>query len=197
MSFLLSGCNSSKADPELEALIGGLPAAQVSDGKLSYTPPVSEEEDNTQYSSLTGKIISVSAKEITVKCNDKEYIFTVDNATKIFGGKTEVSIDVTVTYDGDLSEKKTAALIVTVLNGSDLDNTSAASEEPPVTTIAETTAESAETAAKQTTAAEETTAETVTETAAAQSETTAEETTAAETVTEGETEALPPEETTA
>ena len=188
MSLLLSGCNS-ETDSELEEIIGNLPAAQVSDGKISFDPPVSEEENNTQYSSLTGNIVSASAKEITVKHSDSEYIFTIDADTKIFGGEIEVSKTVTVTYEGDLSDKKTAAKIVTVLTEDNSDNAASniSSEEPPTTVDTEAETEPIETSAAETTSDLETT--TVT------SETS--DTTVEETTVSVESETLPPEETTA
>lgn len=187
LSLLLSGCNS-ETDPELEDIIGNLPAAQISDGKINFDPPVSDEENNTQYSSLTGIIVSASSKEITVKCNNIEYKFTIDGNTRIFGGEIEVSKAVTVTYEGDLSEKKTIAGIITVLSKDDSDNPASdiSSEEPPVTADTEAETEPAETSTEETTADTETAAEA----AAVQSETTAEETTVS-----AETEALPPETT--
>lgn len=188
LSLLLSGCNS-ETDPELEDIIGNLPAAQISDGKINFDPPVSDEEDNTQYSSLTGIIVSASSKEITVKCNSIEYKFTIDGNTRIFGGEIEVSEAVTVTYEGDLSEKKTIAEIITVLSKDVSDNSVSDifSEESPVTVDTEAETEPAETSAEETTADTETAAEAVT----VQSETTVEETTVS-----AETEAFPPETTT-
>lgn len=192
LSLLLSGCNS-ETDPELENIIGNLPAAQISDGKINFDPPVSDEENNTQYSSLTGIILSASSKEITVKCNNIEYKFTIDGNTKIFGGELEVSKAVTVTYEGELSEKKTIAGIITVLSKDDSDNPASdtSSEEPPVTADTEAETEPAEASAEETAAVTETAAETAT----VQSETTALETTAEETTASAETEALPLETT--
>lgn len=201
LSLLLSGCNS-ETDPELEEIIGNLPAAQVSDGKISFDPPVSEEENNTQYSSLTGNIVSASAKEITVKYNDSEYKFTIDGDTKIYGGEIKALNSVTITYEGELSNNKKIAGIITVLTENGSYDTDITSEEPPVTAVSEAVTEPIETSATQTTAAEEIPEETSTEAVTVQSETTsaAEETTTvseSNSATEAETEAITQEEITA
>lgn len=149
-SLLLSGCNS-ETDPELDRLIESLPAVQINDGKISYDP-VSEEEADTPYSSVTGNIVSFSSKDITVKYDGKEYKFTVDGDTKIFGGEIKASEAVTVTYEGDLSDKKLTAKIITVLSENGEAETD--SSEEAVGT--------AEPEAAQTTAADETTVQTET-----------------------------------
>lgn len=194
LSLLLSGCNS-ETDPELDKLIEGLPAAQINDGKINFSP-VSEEENTTPYSSVTGNVVSSSSKEITVKYDGKDYKFTVDGDTKIFGGEITVSEAVTVTYEGDLSDKKVTAKIITVL--SENGEAETVSTEEAVST--------AEPEAAETTAADETTAQAETappETASAISETTiseaaadtAEATTAAEQTEATSTQETIPEST--
>lgn len=212
LPMLFLGCNS-KTDSELDELIGNLPAAQISDGKINFDPPASESENGTAYSSVTGNVISVSSKEITVKYNDKEYKFTIDGDTKIYGGEIQALKAVTITYEGELSENKIIAGIITILTEDGSDDTEiVTSEEPPVTanteaetepietTVSETTTASETTTVSETTTAAETTEEALTEAVTVQTNATsvtAEETAATgETASMAETEALPQSETT-
>lgn len=211
LPMLFSGCNS-ETDSELDKLIENLPAAQISDGKINFDPPASESE-STAYSSVTGNVISVSSKEITVKYNDKEYKFTIDGDTKIYGGEIQALKAVTITYEGELSENKIIAGIITILTEDGSDDTEiVTSEEPPVTanteaetepietTVSETTTASETTTVSETTTAAETTEEALTEAVTVQTNATsvtAEETAATgETASTAETEALPMPETT-
>lgn len=166
LPLLLSGCNS-ETDSELDELIKNLPAAQISDGKINFDP-VSEIENNTPYSSVTVNVVSVSSKEITVNCDGKEYKFTIDGNTKIFGGEIKESTAVTITYAGDLSDKKLTAEIITVLFGESEDNSSetppAETAQPPATVELSTAEqEIIESAAEEITSAPETTADDETE----------------------------------
>lgn len=211
LSMLLSGCNS-ETDSELEELIGSLPAAQISDGKINFDPPASEGENGTAYSSVTGNVVSVSSKEITVKYNDKEYKFSISGDTKIYGGEIQALKAVTITYEGELSEDKIIAGIITILAEDNSENTElVTAEEPPDTADTEAVTESIESSASEATALEttataaEASTEASTEALTVQPEETSsaetEETSAADETTvsteaESETEALPPSETT-
>lgn len=139
LSLLLSGCNP-ETDSELDELINGLPAAQISDGKINYDP-VTETENINPYSSVTGNVVSASSKAVTVNCGGKEYKFAVNKDTKIFGGEIKETAAVTITYSGDLSDKKLTAEIITVLNGESENSSSEALSSAADTESAETAAE--------------------------------------------------------
>lgn len=189
LSLLLCGCNSEtdrKTHSELDELIKSLPAARINDGKINFSPVSEEENNNIPYSSITGKLTAASSKEITVNCSGKEYKFTVDGNTKIFGGEIKVTESVTVTYEGDLSDKKTVAEIITVLSQNE--ETEEISSQEPIT--------AAETDADDTTANEATAGESATPETAAATEASPDETAAPETTVTGEAEASAAQETT-
>lgn len=173
-----SGCSGSQSDSELEELIGSLPAVQISDGEIIFDPSSGAEntEEGFSYLSISGKVISVSKKSITIEADKKEFKFAVTADTKTLGGKINVSEAVTITYEGEYGEG-TSALIITVLSG-DIDcngsdtavisetiNAAVETAVPAEATEAETaesTAEATTDAAEITTAVSTNAAETVT-----------------------------------
>lgn len=131
IASLASGC-SQETDQELEDMINNLPAIQGD--PFDSNKPSNNEEGNISYISVSGKVVALSKDSFTVKLEEQEQKFYINDSTNIFGGKIAQDQYVTVTYnEADKSEKKIYVFAVTVLNGETIVSTS---EE---TTVSKTT----------------------------------------------------------
>ena len=129
MLMVLSGCEESKSKSELDEILDKVPTANLVNGKVEYTTVFDE---NTQFSSVTGKVTSVSVYDITIEANGQEYIFALSNDVKIYNGKIGIADDVTITYEG--TEYKEGAVVITILllsEDSEVALTTVSVEEPP------------------------------------------------------------------
>lgn len=129
LAVLFSGCNNSEEPPdELEMLLEQLQTTHLNVDAPENAEDADSTTENITYKSSTGLLVSFTEDSITIKADNKEQKFLLDENTQILGGELTSAEAVTVTYnETDGKEKNITADIITVLRLND-ENTDSAPE---------------------------------------------------------------------
>lgn len=129
LAVLFSGCNNSEEPPdELEMLLEQLQTTHLNVDTPENAEDADSTTENITYKSSTGLLVSFTEDSITIKADNKEQKFILDENTQILGGELTSAEAVTVTYnETDGKEKNITADIITVLRLND-ENTDSAPE---------------------------------------------------------------------
>lgn len=121
LAVLFSGCgNAEEAPSELDMLLEQLQTTHLNTGTPENAEDTDETTESLTYKSSTGTLVSFTDSSITIKNDNKEQKFLLDENTKILGGELASAEAVTVTYnEADGNEKNLTADIITVLSLND------------------------------------------------------------------------------
>lgn len=140
LAVLFSGCNNSEEPPdELKMLLEQLQTTHLNVDTPENAEDADSTTENITYKSSTGLLVSFTEDSITIKADNKEQKFLLDENTQILGGELTSAEAVTVTYnETDGKEKNITADIITVLRLNDENTDSAPETAVPETDLSDT-----------------------------------------------------------